>query len=67
MTTGQADYHAYLLRLWREGSEKPWRAVLISPHTGARHHFADPDQLLMFLAELTAAAEEAPATEESWR
>ena len=50
-----ADYHAYLLRLWREGAQKPWRAELVSPHTGDHHHFARQEQLLAFLAELTAA------------
>ena len=50
-----ADYHAYLLRLWREGAQKPWRAELVSPHTGDHHHFARREQLLAFLAELTAA------------
>lgn len=55
-TAAPADYHAYLLRLWREGAQKPWRAELVSPHTGVRRHFAHQEQLLAFLAELTAAA-----------
>ena len=50
------DYHAYLLRLWREGAQKPWRAELVSPHTGDKRHFADHAQLLEFLTELTASA-----------
>ena len=48
------DYHAYLLRLWREGAQKPWRAELVSPHTGDKRHFANHAQLIEFLAELTA-------------
>lgn len=55
MAAAPADYHAYLLRLWREGAQKPWRAELVSPHTGERHHFAQREQLLAFLTELTAA------------
>lgn len=52
----QPDYHAYLLRLWREGAQKPWRAELVSPHTGDKHHFADQGKLIEFLANLTAGA-----------
>ena len=55
----QADYHAYLLRLWREGTQLSWRAELVSPHTGAKQHFANQGQLLSFLAELTATDETA--------
>lgn len=51
--TQQPDYHAYLLRLWREGAQKPWRAELVSPHTGDRRHFADQGQLIEFLMGLT--------------
>ena len=46
------DYHAYLLRLWREGAQKPWRAELVSPHTGAKQHFATHGQLLAYLETL---------------
>lgn len=53
--SSDSDYHAFLLRLWREGARKPWRAELVSPHTGAKHHFTDQGQLLAFLAELTQA------------
>ena len=68
MTSEQSDYHAYLLRLWREGVQKPWRAELVSPHTGAKQHFADQGQLLTFLAELTAdtgVAATGPSTEQA--
>ena len=47
MRTGQPHYLAYLLRLWRVGSEgeAAWRASLEDAHTGERHGFADLDTL----------------------
>ena len=44
-------YRAYLLRLWKENRDSPWRASLEDAHTGARHAFADPEKLLAFLKE----------------
>ena len=43
------DYCAYLLRLWRNGPERPWRASLQATATGTLHHFADMAHLLAFL------------------
>jgi hypothetical protein len=45
--TGQPHYLAYLLRLWRVGSEGEvaWRASLEDGHTGERQGFADLDAL----------------------
>ena len=47
MRTGQPHYPAYLLRLWRVGSEgeAAWRASLEDAHTGERQGLADPDAL----------------------
>lgn len=47
-------YQAYLLRLWCDSPNGPWRASLEDPHTGARHHFATVDQLRQHLRELVA-------------
>lgn len=58
MASKQPDYHAYLLRLWRESGNLPWRAELVSPHTGAKHHFASWSQLMAFLNKLTGEGEE---------
>ena len=52
MTAKPANYHAYLLRLWREDETLPWRAELVSPHTGDKHHFAHETDLFTFLARL---------------
>jgi hypothetical protein len=46
------DYHAYLLRLWREEESLPWRAELVSPQTGEKRHFASSGQLFEFLRGL---------------
>ncbi len=46
-------YLAYLIRLWREGDSKSWRATLQNPHTGERRSFSDLATLLSFLEEQT--------------
>ncbi len=47
------DYFAFMLRLWRESDERPWRATLQNPHTGEQLNFATFEQLVNFLAEKT--------------
>lgn len=45
------NYHAYLIRLWREDEAAPWRGELVSPGTGEQQLFATADQLFAFLAD----------------
>jgi hypothetical protein len=46
----QPDYHAYLLRMWRENARRvTWRASLESPHSGLRKGFASLGELFTFL------------------
>ncbi|MBI1882451.1 MAG: hypothetical protein HYR94_30115 [Chloroflexi bacterium] len=54
----QAGYHSYLLRLWREGPQDPWRASLQSTATGQLHHFGDLDRLWAFIQAQVAAGSE---------
>ena len=49
-----ADYHAGLLRLWRDGPGGPWRASLQDAESGERIGFADLEQLFAYLRRLTA-------------
>jgi hypothetical protein len=46
-----SDYHAYLIRLWRDDQHEPWRAELVSPHTGEERRFATPEQLFSYVQE----------------
>jgi hypothetical protein len=48
-----ADYHAGLLRLWRDGPGGPWRASLQDAESGERIGFADLDRLFAYLRRLT--------------
>ncbi len=48
-----ANYHAYLLRLWRESPTGQWRAWLQDASTGERHGFAGLTTLLGFLCAQT--------------
>ncbi|NKQ34249.1 MAG: hypothetical protein HF973_01390 [Chloroflexi bacterium] len=42
-------YLSYLLRLWRDDEDAPWRAALEEPLTGTIHHFASLEQLYGYL------------------
>lgn len=43
------DYFSYLLRFWRTGPDRPWRASLEDPRTGERWGFGSLEALLDFL------------------
>ena len=45
------NYHAYLIRFWREDDGSPWRGELVLPQTGEKRYFATADQLFAFLAD----------------
>jgi len=62
-----STYQAYLLRLWWDGEQQPWRALLENPYTGERHGFASLEQLFVYLQEQTASANDGPGkrTQES--
>ena len=49
----QADYHAGLLRLWRERAGGAWRASLQDAESGERFGFADLERLFAYLRRLT--------------
>lgn len=48
-----AAYTAYLVRLWRENEEIPWRASAQSARTGEKVFFADLESLFIFLRSQT--------------
>jgi hypothetical protein len=50
-----AHYKAYLLRLWREGEDGGWRAILEDAHSDTRRGFASLETLIEHLRELTDA------------
>ncbi len=45
MKTEASNYHAFLLRLWRENGRSPWRASVENPHDGEKKTFATLEQL----------------------
>ena len=49
----QTDYHAGLLRLWREGEGGAWRVSLQPIDGGERIGFAELEQLFAYLRRLT--------------
>lgn len=56
-----AEYHSYLLRLWRNGPQQPWRASMQCTATGEFYHFASIERLLDFV-QASAQRGEAMAT-----
>ena len=48
-----ADYHASLLRLWRDHHGGAWRASLQDAESGERIGFADLERLFAYLRRLT--------------
>lgn len=54
-TSGSTDYHAYLLRIWREDPAGPWRATLENAYNGERCGFASMDLLFLSLEQQTQA------------
>jgi hypothetical protein len=51
-------YQSYLLRLWRDGAQGPWRASLQSTATGHVRFFADTGEVWGFIqAQLTMEGE----------
>jgi hypothetical protein len=51
-------YHSYMLRLWRDNANHPWRALLQCTATGEKLAFADILTLFAFLTEQLARGEE---------
>ncbi len=51
--TELTDYNAYLLRMWRDGPQRPWRASMHCVATGTLHYFADITHLVSFLQAQT--------------
>ena len=47
------DSHAYLVRLWRDGPNEPWRASAKQVVDGRELHFASLEKLFLFLHERT--------------
>jgi hypothetical protein len=54
--SGQPDnrsYHAFLLRLWREGDGEAWRVILEDVQSGKKQGFAGIQPLIEFIHEKT--------------
>jgi hypothetical protein len=51
IVTRVSGYHSFLLRLWQEEADTPWRASLQNVQTGAVMRFASLDALVAFLQE----------------
>jgi hypothetical protein len=55
-----ATYTAFLVRLWQENEEMPWRASVQSARTGEKTYFSDLESLFVYLRAQTTTC---PANE----
>jgi hypothetical protein len=46
-------YRAYLVRLWQDSAEGPWRALARDAESGEEHRFVTTEQLFLFLHRQT--------------
>lgn len=58
-----SNYHSFLVRLWREQPNAPWRASVQYVQTGAVIHFTDLTRLFAFLQAQTVNNEQAAVHE----
>ncbi|MBT3189265.1 MAG: hypothetical protein HN975_16390 [Anaerolineae bacterium] len=56
------EYKAYLLRLWRENPDKPWRASLKNPNSDAQIGFSSLNELVKFLENKYGKSYTSPTT-----
>jgi hypothetical protein len=49
-------YHAYLVRLWQDRPESPWRALIIDCANDEELRFATVEELFLFLRRQTDGA-----------
>ncbi|MAT96581.1 MAG: hypothetical protein CL608_05505 [Anaerolineaceae bacterium] len=56
MPEQQPFQQSYLLRLWREDAQSPWRASLQNVATNERIGFADLQSLFLFVQTQTEAS-----------
>lgn len=54
----EPHYHAFLIRLWRDGDRAPWRISVKNAHTGESRFFSSLDELLAFLARMAGNSPE---------
>lgn len=45
------NYRGYLVRIWRSGTESPWRASARDTKTGKEYYFTRLENLFLFLGE----------------
>lgn len=50
-----AHYTAYMVRLWQDSPQKPWRASAQSAQTGEKVYFTGLEELFAFLQAQTEA------------
>lgn len=51
--TDTYQVQSYLIRLWQDGENAPWRASATEVGTGQQHLFVSPEQLFSYLHKQT--------------
>jgi hypothetical protein len=61
LPTQPAEYHSFLLRVWRSNPQQPWHASTQSTATGEYQHFATIELLIEFLQSHVSGSESLPS------
>ena len=64
MGLSSKNYHAMMLRLWRDEHSNEWHASIQNPHTGETRHFATFEQCTAYLQSQIANEPNAAKIEE---
>ncbi len=60
------EYSAFLLRLWRNQPNQPWRVTLQNAQTGEQKHFANLERAVAFLAQHHPDKQDVPKNIVEW-
>lgn len=63
----ESQYQSYLLRLWRGGEGKTWRAMLEQVDSRQRFGFTDLESMYAFLCEQTGKIQKATQLDQDER
>jgi hypothetical protein len=62
-TESEGRYQAYLVRLWQDSPDMPWRALARDAETGAECRFPTIEHLFLFLHRKTEGRSREPSDE----
>lgn len=59
------SYHAFLVRIWKDGLDEHWRVTLDDPHSGQQVGFSDIAEFVAYIRRLTEPNQRPEVKEET--